>query len=810
MYKSFNSLDELFTYMYEDKHWTGANASHFDRYPIRFVLFDNFSDFNEFIVNRPDGIYKHSIDTMIDIESPDDFLSYTELSGEIRAFTKKIPINDFIIYPFSEMARFYDNEEYKEFDALITTIRGSQAPEDAQSEHVRIYIPIVGMQKKMGRFMNDNSTFVWEFKSETDKGTYNLVVTNGTTYGVSGLSDKYTYVKNLYEWLKLWEKGSKIQPTIISSSPNIFANAHFAKPDNAFTYTECKNAYEFLVKGLHLDFGVTEDPCEEEMCYWEQLAAEIDVNTFNFDEFVKERLDTFTLQDGIDFIKSWFDCETDFDRWLLSIYFRKIVDKTGYVYHAVSRCFNLSKSELFSNIATLIFEETNKEAFITERFKAMNFAAEKGVKITDMARAKLKAKLMSIAIAPEQGGYYFAAKLLTPLTEEELQLAIRWVAQGNINLNDVKSIFPGFYSYLQPLDLNSLEASNQWILEYFNNYRLSKISDNINERVSEIVSEKNANSTSFFNWYDNFKTVKTILHNRSDIDVFYWIDGLGVDWIPFVRSIIEKFSKERVYLNEIHIAVADLPTTTAANKPILQSLLPDDRQLEKIGNLDSFAHSSKNYPQYIIEEMNILEKAITQVLDKYTGKKIAFISDHGVTYLSQHSKGLKLAGLTPNHEGRLADIVGENYVSDNNYIILDDKKTICSLTHKSLTDKVNVGHGAHGGCSPEEVLVPIIVVSSQKNANTYSVAIDNDEIESRQPTLKFTIRGLASVDVPTLEYNGVIYHLLNLGNDKFESERLNLVDTATKAIVRINNEIFETFNIKISTGATEDDLFGDL
>ena len=94
MYKSFNSLDALFAYIQEDKHWTGANASHYNRYPVRFVLFDNFSDFNEFIVNRPTGIYKHSIDTMIDIESPDDFLSYTELSREIRAFTKKIPIND--------------------------------------------------------------------------------------------------------------------------------------------------------------------------------------------------------------------------------------------------------------------------------------------------------------------------------------------------------------------------------------------------------------------------------------------------------------------------------------------------------------------------------------------------------------------------------------------------------------------------------------------------------------------------------------------------------------------------------------------
>lgn len=810
MYKSFNSLDELFSYIYEDKHWTGANASHYNRYPVRFVLFDNFSDFNDFIVNRPSGIYKHSIDTMIDKESPDDFLSYTELSGEVRAFTKKIPINDFVIYPFSEMARFYDNEEYKEFDALITTIRSSQAPEDAQNEHVRIYIPIVGLQMKMGKFMNDNTTFVWEFKSETDKGTYNLVVTNGTTYGVSGLSDKYTHVKNLYEWLKLWEKGSQIQQTIICSSPNIFANAHFAQPDNALIYTECKNAYQFLVNGLHLDFGITEEPCNEEMCYWEQLAAEIDVNTFNFDKFVKERLDTFTLQNGIDFIKSWFNCETDFDRWLLSIYFRKVADKTGYIYRAVSQCSNLSKSELFSNIATLIFEETNKETFILERFKAMKLAAENGVEITDMARNKLKAQLKSITIAPEQGGYYLATKLLTPLTDEELQLAIQWVAQGYINIKDIQNIFPNFYSYLQPLDLNSLNPSNQWIEEYFKNYCLSKISDTIHECVSKIVSNKNANPTTFLNWYDNFKTVKTILHNRSDIDVFYWIDGLGVDWIPFVRSVIGKFSKEHVYLNEIHIAVADLPTTTTVNKPVLQSLLPDNRIPEKIGNLDSFAHTAKSYPQYIIDEMNILEKAITQVLDKYTGKKIAFVSDHGITYLAQHAGGLKLAGLSPNHEGRLANIIGENYVSDDKYIILDNKKTICSLTYQSLTDKVDRGHGAHGGCSPEEVLVPIIIVSSQKNANTYSANIDNDEIDSRQPTLKFTIKGLTSVDVPTLEYNGVIYHLFNLGGNKYESERLNLVDTATKVILRINEDLFKTFKIKISTGAVEDDLFGDL
>lgn len=271
MHKLFTSLDDLFENIIEDKNWTGANAGQINRYPVRFVLFDNFADFYQFIVNRPDGIYKHSIDTMLDKENPDEFLSYTELSKEIRAFTKKIPANDFIIYPFSEMARFYNNEDYTEFDSLVTTIRGQQAPEDAQLNHIRLYIPIVGMQGKMDKFMKDNSTYVWEYKSETDNGIYKLVITNGTTYGVSGLAEEYSVVHNLYEWLKLWEKGEDVRKTIICSSPNIFANAHFAQPDNAITYLECRNAYQFLTQGLHIDFGLTTEPSEEEMLFWEKL-----------------------------------------------------------------------------------------------------------------------------------------------------------------------------------------------------------------------------------------------------------------------------------------------------------------------------------------------------------------------------------------------------------------------------------------------------------------------------------------------------------------------------------------------------------
>lgn len=806
MHKQFTSLDDLFEHIIEDKKWTGANAGQINRYPVRFVLFDNFADFYQFIVNRPIGIYKHSIDTMLDKNNPDEFLSYTELSQEIRAFTKKIPANDFIIYPFSEMARFYDNYDHNEFDSLVTTIRGQQAPEDAQLNHIRLYIPIVGMQGKMDKFMKDNSTYVWEYKSEIDNGTYLLVITDGETYNVSGLEEKYTVVHSLYEWLKLWEKGENVRKTIICSSPNIFANAHFAQPDNAFAYLECRNAYQFLTKGLNLDFGVTTEPSEEEMPFWEELAKHIDITNFNFDEFVRERLDTFTLKSGVNFIKSWFDCESDFDRWLLTLYFKKISNGHDYIYRAVSQCASLSMSELFSNIATLIFDEVNKESYLHDRRQAMIMAAEKGIKITDLAANKLIAKLSAIATSPESGGYYLAVKLLTPLTDVELQLCIEWVSQGKVHRDEIKDIFPQLYYYLEPLSLNSLDNSTQWIANYFDAYRRSKLANSIDNNVSEILAEKNANTASFRSWFDNFKTVKTVLYNRKDIDILYWIDGLGVDWIPFIRNIISKYSKDNIYLNEIYIATAELPTTTSVNKCKLQSLLPEGHQLPKIGDVDSFAHSSKSYPQYIIEEMEIVEEAVCKVLDQFNGKKIAFVSDHGITYLSQLVEGLKIGGIKTDHEGRLATY-SSPIVDDNKYIKLDVGQTVCSLTHHSLVDKVNKGHGAHGGCTPEEVLVPIIIVSSQQNATTYSVSIVNDEIDATMPIINFIIKGLSSIDIPTLVYNDVTYHLTNKGDNTYESERLNLVDTATKATVYINGTPVNTFSIKVSTGATEDDLF---
>ena len=88
-------------------------------------------------------------------------------------------------------------------------------------------------------------------------------------------------------------------------------------------------------------------------------------------------------------------------------------------------------------------------------------------------------------------------------------------------------------------------------------------------------------------WYNSFCSTYTLLQNRGDIEVFYWIDGLGIDWIPLIKSIIAERKDQQIFLNEIRIARSLLPTRTEINKKDLQRLLPQGVQLEKSGDLDT-------------------------------------------------------------------------------------------------------------------------------------------------------------------------------------------------------------------------------
>lgn len=804
MYKEFGSLEDLYQEIETDKNWTGAESSLRNRYPIRFVLFENFGDFGEFVqVCQDHDVYVQSIEKWMKEGQDDKLITYSQLAALFESYIKSLPANDFVIAPFSEITRFYDNMRYAEFDSLLKTIRLIQSPEEAQSGHQRIYVPIIGMQSKVSKFKDDPNIHIWEYHSGTEYDNYHLILTNGTTYGVKGLEERYTLCEDLRHWIALWKNvGAKIKPQIICTSKCIFANSDNAQPDNAFKYTVCNNAFEFLTEGLGINLGKL-SLREEDMPYWEELASCIDVTDFDFDVFVNQRFNTLNLNDENAFVQTWFEYKDTFSRWLLKTYFVWKSGERSYLIRVLENVTSLSTSDLFSQIATHIFDEPLDEASIGQRLSLLKEAKRQHVRIKSLAEQKVKSKLSAMAADPERGPL-FAMKYMSPLTLSEQCLMVEWVGQGKVEKNDIKNLFPELYAYLLPSSIKTGKG-NGWTNEYFQEYCLSKVGNQETGSLAKKLKELNGSQVSFETWRDGFKTVKTLMHNRQDIDIYYWIDGLGVDWIPFMTQVIDKHKADGVFLNEIYVAASELPTVTSVNKTKLDELA--NGKLEKIGDVDKFAHTQKTYPAYLVEEFRIVEDAISKVLSLYNGKKIAFVSDHGISYMAQFGAGLNLAGVETDHAGRCGHWLKGSAQTDNNYIVLDDGQTLCSLNNNSLSAKTPMGQGAHGGATPEEVLVPIIIVSNQKNANAYSAKLQSSEIVASSPVLRYTIKGLSSIDTPFVTYNDVDYALHNIGGDVYESERLNLVNTSTRIILHIG-DFKQTDNLSINTGAQEDDLFG--
>ena len=804
MYKEFGSLEDLYQEIETDKNWTGAESSLRNRYPIRFVLFENFGDFGEFVqVCQDHDVYVQSIEKWMKEGQDDKLITYSQLAALFESYIKSLPANDFVIAPFSEITRFYDNMRYAEFDSLLKTIRLIQSPEEAQSGHQRIYVPIIGMQSKVSKFKDDPNIHIWEYHSGTEYDNYHLILTNGTTYGVKGLEERYTLCEDLRHWIALWKNvGAKIKPQIICTSKCIFANSDNAQPDNAFKYTVCNNAFEFLTEGLGINLGKL-SLREEDMPYWEELASCIDVTDFDFDVFVNQRFNTLNLNDENAFVQTWFEYKDTFSRWLLKTYFVWKSGERSYLIRVLENVTSLSTSDLFSQIATHIFDEPLDEASIGQRLSLLKEAKRQHVQIKSLAEQKVKAKLSAMAADPERGPL-FAMKYMSPLTLSEQCLMVEWVGQGKVEKNDIKNLFPELYAYLLPSSIKTGKG-NGWTNEYFQEYCLSKVGNQETGSLAKKLKELNGSQVCFETWRDGFKTVKTLMHNRQDIDIYYWIDGLGVDWIPFMTQVIDKHKADGVFLNEIYVAASELPTVTSVNKTKLDELA--NGKLEKIGDVDKFAHTQKTYPAYLVEEFRIVEDAISKVLSLYNGKKIAFVSDHGISYMAQFGAGLNLAGVETDHAGRCGHWLKGSAQTDNNYIVLDDGQTLCSLNNNSLSAKTPMGQGAHGGATPEEVLVPIIIISNQKNANAYSAKLQSSEIVASIPVVRYTIKGLSSIDTPFVTYNDVDYALHNIGGDVYESERLNLVNTSTRIILHIG-DFKQTDNLSINTGAQENDLFG--
>lgn len=800
---NFHSMIELKAHVKEDKQASGIGASTKNRYPIRFVLFDNFRDCYEFVdfLQSDCDVQVESVDRWIDSAYPDLIITQYELADKITEHIKKISPADCVIAPFSELARFYDNQKSKAFDALLKTIKGIQATPKAVEEHQRIYIPVVGLEGKMETFQKDSQITIWKLSSEEKDLTYRLILTENTDFGVKGLGGKYTVVNNIREWLNIWkDTKTQVTPNIICKSRSIFANAEYAQPDNAFSFATCSTAFQFLSTGLQLSFGGLQ-PLISDGDNWDKLASMIDLSEgFNFGKFVRNYFGVNDIEDYKDFIRLWFSHHSVFDRWLLARFYMNKNYEQGYLCMILKSTSYYGNNEFIESMVSEINKDANDMAV---RKYCLQYAAHQTIALSDAAESMISKKLTELS---QEIGHTSTLSYFTGISQKEKELALIWYGQGNITSADIMQFYPDLYNYVKEgIGLPNLP---DWVDDYFKEYKRAKIANSYTTEITESINTLNASESSFDLWYNQFSSTYTLLKSRGDIEVFYWIDGLGADWIPLIKQIVSEKNEQGIFLNEIMVARALLPTRTSNNKTDLQRLMPEGVQLEKEGDLDMLAHMSNNIcPFTLIKELELVRKTINEILNKYIGKKIAIISDHGLSYLPQLRPGKNMGGVDSDHHGRIAIRKSTDNTADDSYFRLDDKKTLCALKHESLCSKVPANQGIHGGCTPEEVLVPIFVISSAPAATTWASGIKETEISGADPHLRFTIKNLPSLDIPYVTFNNVRYELHKIGPDTYETDPLQLEGEATDVALWVGN-ISRIYHVKINTGIQTDDLFG--
>ena len=220
-------------------------------------------------------------------------------------------------------------------------------------------------------------------------------------------------------------------------------------------------------------------------------------------------------------------------------------------------------------------------------------------------------------------------------------------------------------------------------------------------------------------------------------DKVYWIDGLGIEFLSLILKIVEN-DNGKMKVVRSQITRSELPSSTYHNKF-------EGEYVTKYSDLDELGHDSHGY-KYIgtlKKELEIVKDIVLDILNsnKKTPCTIAIVSDHGMSCLSRKAPSKKYDGKFE-HEGRYIKTTSEA-MSDSDYLVkqndTDSQYYKIALTHSSLS-KVPT-HQVHGGCTPEEVLVPFILLSNKELAKSikYQIKLTSCDIMLSCPEVVLTV-----------------------------------------------------------------------
>lgn len=282
----------------------------------------------------------------------------------------------------------------------------------------------------------------------------------------------------------------------------------------------------------------------------------------------------------------------------------------------------------------------------------------------------------------------------------------------------LKKLFPALYAYLS----NNVDVLQNDIGAYLRRYKAYKLKNTLPEDEEE-----------YFNGVDtfSFEYRYAILSEYKDEDTFIlWVDALGVEWLSLLYYTIKNKCEDITI--KAAIAQATLPTETCFN----EQWKAMTQRYKKLDTLDKLAHNGViDKPDYYaciekqIEFVEGLGNIVSSLLKE--NKRVVVTADHGASRLAARffhrregfnvmqnavvcSRG-RYCRLAQGSEAPLANIKIVKGTQGEDYAVFSNYDHFKQPGFAAGADDQNATYGEiHGGATPEEMLVPVIVAESSK------------------------------------------------------------------------------------------------
>ena len=710
------------------------------RFPCRAIMVKNVKRYCELLseLQKIPGIRKVSANELF--SSADVMPHYANLKDPQYA-------DQWVILPgVSEYLRLFSKSEVdaKRFSSLWS-YQGSATSKG------RIIIPLWGCEAQW----HDRSLHLCEdlrqndFYYECDLGNdedqqLNLLILSGAfeQYISQLYSQKRHMLVGLREWYEYWSAPSEERNSLLLLTKRY---ASIQPTAGCVSIRVIQDTFSFVRENLQDGYTLTKENCPavaQDLLFDYALAGK------TLDEAILSVLN-ISLFVGVDVMSKW-DTFSEGKKQLVLLW-EKRHPEDNYLNH----CFQSGAS--LADIPDHILHD-----IFLLRAAHPNWIGESQSLVAAMKLQKDPEFFMALDQMPV---YEERLQFLTGNDKEEriylLHIIGKWMredASQVLNCQALNRIYPELYAYLSGTQYDS-ELSRYCAL-----YKSHKLENSL--PADEELYFSNIQT-------DTYDYRYTALSDAlSDDCVVLWIDALGAEWLPLLHWALKQDPNGKI--GSVTITQATMPTETHFNDQWIQMDVP----YEKMDRLDKLAHKGViDDPDYYacVEDQLSFVHSITKKVDELlkSYQRVIITGDHGTSRLAArffHKRDGMTSpqGATVCSHGRYCKLVSSTLTQTYQVIVKDkdDYQYLVFANYDHFTqsgfaagadDETAIYGEVHGGATPEEMLVPVVVFDSikekpltaqWKNATIKIVA------KKAKPVLKFN-RPINSLQVKLASIEGI-------------------------------------------------------